>query len=189
VLEDGRLTDGLGRKVDFRNTILIMTSNVGAHLLQKNTSMGFESAMDPSKDFENSKGKIIEEAKKFFKPEFLNRLSETTIFHPLSKDHMQKIVDLEIEKVAKRLKEQDREIEVSDEAKQFLVKNGWDDKNGARPLRRAIEKYLENSLAEAILAGEVNEDEPIRVIVQKGEKEEDDKLTFEQNQEISEEVS
>ena len=190
VLEDGRLTDGLGRKVDFRNTILIMTSNVGANLLQKNTSMGFESGLDPTKDFENTKDKILEEAKKFFKPEFLNRLSETTIFHPLGMDHMEKIVDLELEKVAKRLKEQDREIEVSDEAKKFLINHGWDEKNGARPLRRAIERYLENSLAEAILSGEVADGEPIRVItLPNDEGEESEKLGFVQSQEASQEVS
>ena len=182
VLEDGRLTDGLGRKVDFRNTILIMTSNVGANILQKDSSLGFGSG-DSNTDFENIKGKIIEEAKKFFKPEFLNRLSETIIFHPLTQDHMKKIVDLEIDKVAERLIEQDRKIEVSDEAKCFLVEHGWDEKNGARPLRRAIERYLENSLAEAILSGEINEEEPILVIVK------DEQLGFEQSQEVSEEVS
>ena len=182
VLEDGRLTDGLGRKVDFRNTILIMTSNVGANILQKDSSLGFGSG-DSSTDFENVKGKIIEEAKKFFKPEFLNRLSETIIFHPLTQDHMKMIVDLEIDKVAERLIEQDRKIEVSDEAKCFLVEHGWDEKNGARPLRRAIERYLENSLAEAILSGEINEEELILVIVK------DEQLGFEQSQEVSEEVS
>ena len=182
VLEDGRLTDGLGRKVDFRNTILIMTSNVGANILQKDSSLGFGSG-DSNTDFENIKGKIIEEAKKFFKPEFLNRLSETIIFHPLTQDHMKKIVDLEIDKVAERLIEQDRKIEVSEEAKCFLVEHGWDEKNGARPLRRAIERYLENSLAEAILSGEINEEEPILVIVK------DEQLGFEQYQEVSEEVS
>ena len=182
VLEDGRLTDGLGRKVDFRNTILIMTSNVGANILQKDSSLGFGSG-DSNTDFENIKGKIIEEAKKFFKPEFLNRLSETIIFHPLTQDHMKKIVDLEIDKVAERLIEQDRKIEVSDEAKCFLVEHGWDEKNGARPLRRAIERYLENSLAEAILSGEINEEDPILVIVK------DEQLGFEQSQEVSEEVS
>ena len=182
VLEDGRLTDGLGRKVDFRNTILIMTSNVGANILQKDSSLGFGSG-DSNTDFENIKGKIIEEAKKFFKPEFLNRLSETIIFHPLTQDHMKKIVDLETDKVAERLIEQDRKIEVSEEAKCFLVEHGWDEKNGARPLRRAIERYLENSLAEAILSGEINEEEPILVIVK------DEQLGFEQSQEVSEEVS
>ena len=182
VLEDGRLTDGLGRKVDFRNTILIMTSNVGANLLQKDSSLGFGLG-DADADFENVKAKITEEAKKFFKPEFLNRLSETIIFHPLNQEHMNKIVDLEIEKVAKRLAEQDRRIEVSDEAKSFLVEHGWDEKNGARPLRRAIERYLENSLAEAILSGEVNEEELILVVVK------EDGLAFEQPREVSEEVS
>ena len=182
VLEDGRLTDGLGRKVDFRNTILIMTSNVGANLLQKDSSLGFGLG-DADADFENVKGKITEEAKKFFKPEFLNRLSETIIFHPLNQEHMNKIVDLEIEKVSKRLAEQDRRIEVSEEAKSFLVEHGWDEKNGARPLRRAIERYLENSLAEAILSGEVNEEELILVVVK------EDGLAFEQPREVSEEVS
>ena len=159
-----------------------MTSNVGANILQKDSSLGFGSG-DSNTDFENIKGKIIEEAKKFFKPEFLNRLSETIIFHPLTQDHMKKIVDLEIDKVAERLIEQDRKIEVSDEAKCFLVEHGWDEKNGARPLRRAIERYLENSLAEAILSGEINEEEPILVIVK------DEQLGFEQSQEVSEEVS
>lgn len=182
VLEDGRLTDGLGRKVDFRNTILIMTSNVGANLLQKDSSLGFGLG-DADADFENVKGKITEEAKKFFKPEFLNRLSETIIFHPLNQEHMNQIVDLEIEKVSKRLAEQDRRIEVSEEAKSFLVEHGWDEKNGARPLRRAIERYLENSLAEAILSGEVNEEELILVVVK------EDGLAFEQPREVSEEVS
>jgi ATP-dependent Clp protease ATP-binding subunit ClpC len=182
ILEDGRLTDGLGRKVDFRNTILIMTSNVGANILQKDSSLGFGYG-DSSADFEGVKDKINEEAKKFFKPEFLNRLSESIVFRPLTQDHMTKIVDLEIDKVAIRLAEQDRKIQVSKEAKVFLVEHGWDEKNGARPLRRAIERYLENSLAEAILSGEVKEDEPILVIVK------DDLLAFEQEQEVSEEVS
>ena len=182
ILEDGRLTDGLGRKVDFRNTILIMTSNVGANILQKDSSLGFGLG-DSNSNFEGIKDKINEEAKKFFKPEFLNRLSESIVFHPLTQEHMTKIVDLEIDKVATRLAEQDRKIQVSQEAKVFLVEHGWDEKNGARPLRRAIERYLENSLAEAILSGAINEDEPISVIV-KG-----DILAFEQEQEISEEVS
>ena len=104
ILEDGRLTDSLGRKVDFRNTILIMTSNVGAHILQRNTSMGF-SIGDADQDFENTKGKIMDEAKKSFKPEFLNRLTEIVIFRPLAKESMKSIVDLELDKVAGRLRE------------------------------------------------------------------------------------
>jgi ATP-dependent Clp protease ATP-binding subunit ClpC len=159
-----------------------MTSNVGANILQKDSSLGFGFG-DSSADFEGVKDKINEEAKKFFKPEFLNRLSESIVFRPLTQDHMTKIVDLEIDKVAIRLAEQDRKIQVSEEAKVFLVEHGWDEKNGARPLRRAIERYLENSLAEAILSGEVKEDEPILVIVK------DDLLAFEQEQEVSEEVS
>ena len=127
ILEDGRLTDSLGRKVDFRNTILIMTSNIGAHILQKNTSMGF-SIGDADQDFENTKDKILDEAKKSFKPEFLNRLTELVIFRPLAKDSMHAIVELELDKVSERLKEKKLKLSVSDEAKQFLIEKGYDEK-------------------------------------------------------------
>ena len=138
ILEDGRLTDSLGRKVDFRNTILIMTSNVGAEILQRNTSLGF-SVGDAEQDLEKIKDKIMDEAKKTFKPEFLNRLTEIVIFRQLLKDHMGAIVDLELEKVSERLKERKLKLEVSQEAKEFLIEHGYDNKLGARPLRRAVE--------------------------------------------------
>ena len=176
ILEDGRLTDSLGRKVDFRNTILIMTSNVGAHILQRNTSMGF-SIGDADQDFENTKGKIMDEAKKSFKPEFLNRLTEIVIFRPLAKVSMKSIVDLELDKVAGRLREKKLKLEVSDEAKEFLIEKGYDEKLGARPLRRAVEKYLEDNLAEALLSGNIRKSNPIKVIL----SEDDEKgLCFEQ---------
>ena len=140
ILEDGRLTDSLGRKVDFRNTILIMTSNVGAHILQRGTSMGF-AVGDEEQDFENTKSKIMDEAKKSFKPEFLNRLTEIVIFRPLAKDSMRAIVDLELGKLSARLLEKKLKIRVSDEVKEFLIEKGYDKKLGARPLRRAVEKY------------------------------------------------
>ena len=176
ILEDGRLTDSLGRKVDFRNTILIMTSNVGAHILQRNTSMGF-SIGDADQDFENTKGKIMDEAKKSFKPEFLNRLTEIVIFRPLAKESMKSIVDLELDKVAGRLREKKLKLEVSDEAKEFLIEKGYDEKLGARPLRRAVEKYLEDNLAEALLSGNIRKSKPIKVIL----SEDDEKgLCFEQ---------
>ena len=176
ILEDGRLTDSLGRKVDFRNTILIMTSNVGAHILQKNTSMGF-SMRDADQDFDNTKDKIMDEAKKSFKPEFLNRLTEIVIFKPLAKESMHSIVDLELEKVSTRLKEKKLKLDVTDEAKEFLIEKGYDEKFGARPLRRAVEKYLEDNLAEALLAGNLRKNKPIKVLV---DKDDDVGLCFEQ---------
>ena len=169
ILEDGRLTDSLGRKVDFRNTILIMTSNVGAHILQRSTSMGF-SIGDADQDFENIKGKIMDEAKKSFKPEFLNRLTEIVIFRPLAKESMKSIVELELDKVSERLRDKKLKLEVSEEAKDFLIENGYDEKLGARPLRRAVEKYLEDNLAEALLAGNIRKSKPIKVILSEDEE-------------------
>ncbi len=168
VLEDGRLTDSLGRTVDFRNTILIMTSNVGADVLQRNTSMGFDTGLDDERDFERIKDKILDETKKVFKPEFINRINELVIFHKLSKEHMGKIVDLELAKVQKRLREQKITISVNDDAKEFLIEKGYDDKYGARPLRRAVERYLEDPLAEAILREDVKRGEPITVVLRDG---------------------
>jgi len=181
ILEDGRLTDSLGRKVDFRNTILIMTSNVGAEILQRNTSLGF-SVGDAEQDFEKIKGKIMDEAKKVFKPEFLNRLTEIVIFRQLLKEHMGSIVDLELEKVSERLKERKLKLEVSDEAKEFLIEHGYDNKLGARPLRRAVEKYLEDNLAEALLSGNIRKGKPIEVLIH---EDEDIGLRFEQNKKKS----
>ena len=169
ILEDGRLTDSLGRKVDFRNTILIMTSNVGAEILQRNTSLGF-SVSNAEQDFEKIKEKILEEAKKIFKPEFLNRLTEIVIFRQLFKEHMTAIVELELEKVSDRLKERKLKLDVSKEAKDFLIEHGYDKKLGARPLRRAVERYLEDNLAEALLAGDIRKSVPIQVLLHEDEK-------------------
>ena len=174
ILEDGRLTDSFGRKVDFRNTILIMTSNVGAHILQRGTSLGFSAGGD-EQDFDNTKGKIMDEAKKSFKPEFLNRLTEIVIFRPLAKESMKSIVELELEKVSDRLKEKKLKIEISDEVKEFLIEKGYDKKLGARPLRRAVEKYIEDGLAEAVLAGSLRKSKPVRVEMEDGEQ---DKVRF-----------
>lgn len=169
VLEDGRLTDSLGRTVDFRNTILIMTSNIGAESLQKNTSMGFDAGLDADSDFERIKDKMNEAAKKFFKPEFLNRINDIIIFRPLQKTDMMKIVEVELDKLQSRLRHRELVIEVSDSAKEFLINKGWDPKYGARPLRRAVERYLEDPLSEAILRDEIKPHEPIEVIVEKNE--------------------
>ncbi len=175
VLEDGRLTDSLGRTVDFRNTIIIMTTNVGAQILQRSSSLGF-GFQDDNENFEKIKEKIMDEAKKTFKPEFLNRISSHIVFHSLQREHLLKIVDLEIEKVTKRLVEHDIELRFTDAAKHFLIDKGFDEKYGARPLRRAVENYLEDPLAEAILREDVKKHEPIGVDV------EDDHLIFTQDQ-------
>ena len=185
ILEDGRLTDSLGRKVDFRNTILIMTSNVGAHILQRNTSMGF-AVGDADQDFEKTKDKIMDEAKKSFKPEFLNRLTEIVIFRPLAKESMSSIVDLELDKVSNRLKDKKLKIEVSDEAKEFLIEKGYDEKLGARPLRRAVEKYLEDTLAEELLSGNLRKNKPITVVLSDDEEK---GLCFEQKKTGKDKVS
>ncbi|MBT7651512.1 MAG: ATP-dependent Clp protease ATP-binding subunit [Opitutae bacterium] len=184
ILEDGRLTDSLGRKVDFRNTILIMTSNVGAHILQRNSSLGFSSG-NSEDDFDSTKDKIMDEAKKTFKPEFLNRLTEIVIFRPLVKASMRAIVDLELEKVTDRLKDKKLKLVISDQVKEFLIDKGYDNKLGARPLRRAVEKYLEDSLAEEVLGGSLRKNKSIHVLITDND---DPKLYFSQD-EVSEKVS
>jgi ATP-dependent Clp protease ATP-binding subunit ClpC len=155
VLEDGRLTDALGRTVDFRNTVIIMTSNVGADILQRSTYMGFGVGLNAGDDFEKTKEKILEETKRSFKPEFLNRLSEIVIFGPLSKADIGLIVENELAKVTKRLAAQEIHLDVTAPVREFLVEKGYDEKFGARPLRRAIERYLEDPLAEKIIRGDL----------------------------------
>ena len=164
ILEDGRLTDSLGRTVDFRNTIIIMTSNVGAQLLQRQTSMGFAAMTGSFNDNEKMREKVLEEAKRIFKPEFLNRISDIIFFRPLDREDLLKIVDLEVDKFAKRLHDRKIILEFTPEAKALLIEKGYDEKYGARPLRRAVEHYLEDPLAEAILKGEVKDGEPCLVI-------------------------
>ena len=181
VLEEGRLTDSLGRKIDFRNTILIMTSNVGADILHRNTSMGFGIESNSESEYEKIREKILDETKRVFKPEFLNRLNDLVIFKSLARGDMTEIVDLELRNVAARLEERDLLFDFSKGCKDFLIDKGYDEKYGARPLRRAVEKYLENSLAEAILAGEIKAGEVIKVTVD----EEATGLVFEQDQPVS----
>ncbi len=179
VLEEGRLTDSLGRKVDFRNTILIMTSNVGAEILQRNAGMGFTMDEANLTDFDRAKDRILDETRKTFKPEFLNRLTDIIIFHPLKRDHLKSIVNIELRNMTDRLSEKDIHFSVSEAAKEFLMDKGFDEKYGARPLRRAIEKYVEDPLAEEILSGRVKPSEPLRVDLRDG------KVVFEQEELIS----
>ena len=172
ILEDGRLTDSLGRSVDFRNTIIIMTSNVGAQLLQRQTSMGFSAAANDINDAEKMREKVHEEAKRIFKPEFLNRISDIVFFRPLGKADLVKIIDIELAKFCQRLTDRKITLEFSESSKELLVEKGYDEKYGARPLRRAVESCLEDPLAEAILRGDVKDGEPLMV------ERLGDKLTF-----------
>jgi ATP-dependent Clp protease ATP-binding subunit ClpC len=176
ILEDGRLTDSLGRVVDFRNTIIIMTSNVGASLLQRQTSMGFAAATGSFSDHERMREKVLEEAKRVFKPEFLNRISDIIFFRPLDKADLEKIVEIELTKFASRLTERKITLEFSAEAKTLLIEKGYDEKYGARPLRRAVEHYLEDPLAEAVLRGDIKDGDAVSV-VRNG-----DKLEFKQRE-------
>jgi ATP-dependent Clp protease ATP-binding subunit ClpC len=176
VLEDGRLTDSLRRTVDFRNTIIIMTSNAGADILQRQSPLGFTSG-DPAADHEKARARILEETKRYFKPEFLNRLTEIVIFTPLNREHLARIVDLEIEKVAQRLSTQNIHLQLTPPARAFLLEHGHDEKYGARPLRRAVERHLEDPLAEMIIRGEIIHDPSSPVIIGALSG----KLTFEQN--------
>jgi ATP-dependent Clp protease ATP-binding subunit ClpC len=162
VLEEGRLTDSLGRTIDFRNTIIIMTSNVGAQLLQRGQSLGFGLGSE-AEGFDAIKTKIMDEAKRVFKPEFLNRINNIIVFHQLQRRHLRQIIDLEIASVAKRLKERGLPLVVAEEAKDFLIDHGFDEKFGARPLRRSVEQHLEDPLAESLLRGDIREGEPIFV--------------------------
>jgi ATP-dependent Clp protease ATP-binding subunit ClpC len=170
IMEDGRLTDSLGRTVDFRNTIIIMTTNVGAQLIQRQTTMGFAASSGSDfHDLEKLKEKVHEEAKRIFKPEFLNRINDLVVFRPLDRNDLLKIVEIEASKVIKRLAARNIQLEFSPESKTLLIEKGYDEKYGARPLRRAVEHYLEDPLAEALLRGEVKEGEPI-LVVRNGDK-------------------
>ncbi len=171
ILEDGVVTDSLGRKVDFRNTIIIMTSNVGADLVRKNMVMGFGVKTDEH-SYDQMKEKMLGEAKRVFKPEFLNRLDDIIVFHSLTRDDLTKIVDIEVGKVLTRLKPREITFRLTPEATAFLIEKGYDPAYGARPLRRAVERFLEDPMAEEILRGTIKNGDFVVV----GEK--DKALTF-----------
>lgn len=167
VLDDGVLTDGLGRKVDFKNTILIMTSNVGTRELKMDKVLGFGDTKDGTK-YDKMKSTIDDAVKKVFSPEFLNRIDDFIVFHQLGKDSILKIVDISVEKLQKRLKHQNILIELSKPVKEFLSEKGYDQNYGARPLRRAIQRFLEDPLSEEILKGNIKENIKVRVKMKKG---------------------
>lgn len=162
ILEEGTITDSFGRKIDFRNTIIILTSNVGAETIRRQTTLGFNAMAADESDFEGMKAKIEEVAKKHFRPEFLNRLDDLVVFRMLEKEHLNKIVDLEVAKLTKRLEEKEITLKLDDSARELLVKEGFDPAYGARPMRRAVERFLEDPLAEALLAGDVKTGDTIK---------------------------
>ncbi|MGB8828144.1 MAG: AAA family ATPase, partial [Dehalococcoidales bacterium] len=176
VLDDGRMTDGHGRTVDFKNTVIIMTSNAGVELIKRESAIGFATKKDQTKaqksNYEDMKEKVMIEVKKTFRPEFLNRLDEIIVFHELNEEQLRQVVDLLAKDLQKRLAERKLSVEITEKAKSWLAKEGYDPVYGARPLRRALEKYVENPLAIKVLGGEFKEGDTI--VVDSG----DEGLTF-----------
>jgi ATP-dependent Clp protease ATP-binding subunit ClpC len=162
ILEEGKITDSLGRKIDFRNTIIIMTSNVGAELIKRQTTMGFGAQLS-SQNYEQMRDKILEESKRVFKPEFLNRLDDIIVFHTLERPDLVKIVDLEVAKVVERVRSKDIRINLDPSAVEFLIDKGYDPTYGARPMRRAVERYLEDPFAEELLRSNIKPGDTVEV--------------------------
>jgi len=175
ILEEGKLTDNFGRQVDFRNTIILLTSNVGAERLQKGSAMGF-TPPDDEEDYARMKENLTEEAKKVFRPEFLNRFDDILVFRSLGRDELTQILELELEKVRKRLAERDIHFELDSSARDLLLEKGFDPTYGARPMRRAVERYLEDPMAEEIIRGDLREGETISISTK------DEKLEFTQKE-------
>ena len=170
VLDDGHITDSQGRKIDFKNTVLIMTSNAGAERIVEPKRLGFMASSDEKADYEMMKNSVMEEVRRMFKPEFLNRIDETIVFHSLNKDHIEQIVDIMMAAISKRTKEQmDITIELSGEAKGWIIDQGYDSKYGARPLRRTLQNKIEDRLAEEILDGNIRSGDQVRVELEDGE--------------------
>ena len=173
ILDDGRLTDGKGRTVDFKNSVVIMTSNVGVSTIRKQAVLGFATSSNEREDaYEKMKENVLEELKKTFRPEFLNRIDEIIVFHQLQEEHIRKIVDLMLKSLLVRIKEMNINLEITDKARAFLAEKGYDQAYGARPLRRAIQKMVEDQLSEEMLKGEIKPGSEVLVDV------EDDKLIF-----------
>ena len=164
ILEDGRLTDGQGRIVDFKNCVVVMTSNAGAHAIGRQRAVGFGSAFDDERSYEAMKESIMGEVKKIFRPEFINRVDEIIVFHSLEQEHIDTIAMLMMDNVARRLKERGIDLEITPEAARTVARAGYDLQYGARPLRRAIQRLVEDALSEEILTGEIQTGEKVRVL-------------------------
>ncbi|MGB2685916.1 MAG: AAA family ATPase, partial [Olleya sp.] len=162
VLDDGYLTDSLGRKIDFRNTIIIMTSNIGARKLKDfGTGIGFGTASQKSQEDANSRSVIENALKKSFAPEFLNRIDDVIVFNALEKEDINKIIDIELDKLLKRIDGLGYKLKLTKAAKDFIAEKGFDKQYGARPLKRAIQKYVEDALAEEIITSKLQEGDKI----------------------------
>ncbi|MBB5082814.1 ATP-dependent Clp protease ATP-binding subunit ClpC [Nonomuraea endophytica] len=166
ILEDGRLTDAQGRVVDFKNTVIIMTTNLGTRDISKGIGVGFAKANDAESNYDRMKSKVQEELKQHFRPEFLNRVDDIVVFHQLTPKEIIKIVDLMLAQVSERLKDRDMSLDVAQDAKQLLADRGYDPVMGARPLRRTIQRELEDSLSEKILYGELRAGQVIKVTIE-----------------------
>jgi ATP-dependent Clp protease ATP-binding subunit ClpC len=177
IMEEGRLTDSFGRHVDFKNTILIMTSNIGAQRITNQSELGF-GRRDETVSYEKMKSMRQSEVERHFRPEFINRVDELVVFHKLTHDDLLNIMDLEVAKVADRLRERGLVLELDQQAKDYLIEEGTDEKFGARPLRRAIEHELEDRLSENILRGEFKDKNRIMVTMRE-DKDGDKRLFFE----------
>jgi ATP-dependent Clp protease ATP-binding subunit ClpC len=173
IMEDGQLTDAKGRRVDFRNTIIIMTSNVGAELLKRDHSLGFGITQDSEKaeksSYDKMKDKVLGELKNTFRPEFLNRIDGVMVFHSLTQEQIRAIVDLMLKRVRQQLTEQRIKLEVTDAAKDHLVSKGYDPAFGARPLRRVIQNMVEDELADGLLQGRFKAEDTVTVDYVDGE--------------------
>ena len=170
VLDDGRITDSQGRRIDFKNTIIIMTSNAGAQSIVAPKKLGFASANDEKQDYERMKSLVMEDVTRIFKPEFLNRIDETIVFCMLNKDDMKKIVAILSKTLIERCKNQmDINLIITDPVKTYIVEKAYDPKYGARPLRRMIQTKIEDQLAEEILSGRVKKGDTVRVALKKKE--------------------
>ena len=184
IMEEGRLTDSFGRHVDFRNTVIIMTSNIGADLIKGGAGFGFQKRTD-GVDYDNIKGVLLKEIERFFRPEFINRLDDVIVFRPLTKEDLVEIVEYEVAKVGERLKQQSIELVLDQAAKDFLIDKGYNPDFGARPLRRALGTYIEDPLSEMLLAGEIGADSIVSVT----RKDEADNLFFEPKDRPADETS
>ena len=165
VMEEGHLTDSLGRTVSFRNTVIIFTSNIGVRELKARKVMGFGTPKGEGPDYADMRQFLLEELKKTVPPEFINRVDEVIVFRPLEKEHLARIVDIFVDELTERLKDRRIQLVLSEEARNFLAEQGYSVEYGARPLRRAVRKYVEEPLSEAILAGKVKEGDVVEVVV------------------------
>jgi ATP-dependent Clp protease ATP-binding subunit ClpC len=187
ILEDGKLTDAQGRKVDFRNTIVIMTSNIGAASISKNQTLGFTIGDESGLSYEDMKSRVMGELKKIFRPELLNRIDEVIVFHKLAKDEIKTIVDLMLKRLREQMATHEASIELTEDAKEMLVEKGYDPAMGARPLRRAIQRHIEDPLADFVLGAELTPgstimvdrkgEEEVEITVIPGEEREPEKVT------------